>query len=101
MLSKKLISSRIILNAGFTLIEVLVSIGIIGVLLGLTIPSYTAFKTNQELTQAAQTLKSNLRFAQSQALAGVKPSDCTTDTTMTLVGWYLHLGSGARNYQTY
>jgi prepilin-type N-terminal cleavage/methylation domain-containing protein len=64
---------------GFTLIEVVVSIGIILVVVGTVIANYNGFNNTQTLKQAALTLKNDLRFAQNKALSGEKPtSNCTT-----------------------
>lgn len=71
-------------TSGFTLIELLISMTILGILFGLGIPSYRSFQANQELEQVKETLKSDLRFAQSQASAGVK--NCGAGT---LIGWYV------------
>ena len=73
---------------GFTLIEILVAVGIAMVIVGGVIVNYNAYNDTQKVKQVAQTLKNNLRFAQAQALAGRKPtSGCTTlvGFTVTLV----------------
>lgn len=69
---------------GFTLIELLVALSIASIILGLSITSFADFQSGQELRQAAETLKTNLRLAQNQALSGVK--NCSSGT---LVGWYV------------
>ena len=79
---------------GFTLIEVLISIAILSVIMGVSVNSYRDFQAGQELEQAAQTLRTNLRFAQSQAFGGVKPTACTT----TLIGWYARTQNGSTQY---
>lgn len=61
-------------RSGFTLVEVLLVIAILSTLFGLSVVSYRNFQAGQAVVQAAETLRTNLRFAQSQALAGVK--DC-------------------------
>lgn len=78
---------------GFTLIEILIAITISSLLLGFAATSFRDFQSTQEIEQAQQLLKSNLRYAQSQALAGVKETEsgCTGD----LVGWYVLLTSNA------
>jgi len=63
---------------GFTLIEVVVSIGIALALVGSVIVNYNGYNDAQTLKQAALTLKNNVRFAQSKSLTGDKPaSGCT------------------------
>lgn len=72
---------------GFTLLEIIITISITSILFVLAIPSYRGFQANQELIQAKDNLKSDLRFAQSQALAGIKAPSCGAATK--LVGWYI------------
>ena len=80
---------------GFTLIEILVAVGIAMVIVGGVIVNYNAYNDTQKVKQVAQTLKNNLRFAQAQALAGRKPtSGCTT-----LVGFTVTLASGSYSIQ--
>lgn len=80
---------------GFTLIEILVAVGIAMLVVGGVIVNYNAYNDTQNLKQAAQTLKNNLRFAQAQALAGRKPtSGCTT-----LIGFTVTFASGSYTIQ--
>lgn len=66
-------------SKGFTLVELLVVISILLTLLSLGIASYTRFNRRQRLFQAALTLKSDLRFAQTKAISIEKPeSGCST-----------------------
>lgn len=60
---------------GFTLIELLVVVAIAILLTGGGIAAYNNFNQNQILSQAATTLRTTLRDAQSQALSGKK--DCS------------------------
>ena len=61
---------------GFTLIELLIVISIIGLLFSFGLAQYMQFNRQQMLTQSAQELKNNLRYAQSKAMAGEKPAAC-------------------------
>lgn len=80
---------------GFTLIEILVAVGIAMLIVGGVIVNYNAYNDTQNVKQAAQTLKNNLRFAQAQALAGRKPtSGCTT-----LIGFTVTFASGSYTIQ--
>lgn len=65
-------------NVGFTLLELLISMGIAMVLISGVIAGYQRFNSNERLRQAGATLKSNLRLAQSKAISGEKPeSGCS------------------------
>ncbi len=61
--------------AGFTLIEVLVSIGIMGVLSTITIVNFQAAQRLREVRNTAETLVSDLRRAQTMTLSGRKLPD--------------------------
>lgn len=59
---------------GFTLIELLVSVAIVIVVTGGVMVNYNTYNDAQKTRQAALTVKNNLRFAQSRAYNGDKPS---------------------------
>lgn len=81
---------------GFTLIELLVGISVITILFTISVAKYNEFNRRQILVQAAQELKSNLRLAQSKALAGEKPSGWCANPGQSLEGWRLSFdGSSA------
>jgi prepilin-type N-terminal cleavage/methylation domain-containing protein len=60
-------------QAGYTLFELIVAVGIIAIVFGLAAASYNLFNKRERVRQAGITLKSNLRFAQTKALSGEKP----------------------------
>ncbi len=62
--------------SGFSLVELLIVISIIGFLSAAGLASYLNFSRAQLLNQAAEKLVSDLRLAQSLASSGQKPSLC-------------------------
>lgn len=74
---------------GFTLIEVVVSVGISLAVMGAIIVNYNGYNDRQTLKQSALTLKNNLRFVQTKALSGEKPSANCTE----LSGWTVTFAS--------
>lgn len=56
---------------GFTLVELLLVVSIIAVLSSFLIPGFSNYIDNQNVLQASEILKSDLRSAQSKALTGV------------------------------
>jgi prepilin-type N-terminal cleavage/methylation domain-containing protein len=58
---------------GFTLIEILVSLGIIGLLFSFGFVSFREFSRRQALSGAAKILQGDLRLTQANAMSGVKP----------------------------
>ena len=56
-------------NKGFTFIEVLLVIGIIGVLVGLAIPFYQSFQVSSQLDNSTQEIVQTLRRAQARSMA--------------------------------
>lgn len=62
---------------GFTLIELIVTMGVALLLTGGIIAGYNTFSDTQKLKQAALTLENNLRLAENQASSATKPpTDC-------------------------
>jgi len=80
---------------GYSLIELLVVIAIFGITISLVTASYLTFERNQRFKNAAFQLKNDIRYAQNQALTGVKGADtgavCPRTTTSVLGGWYISM----------
>ncbi len=64
-------------DSGFTLVELLLVVSLIAVLSSLLIPGFSTYIDNQNIRQAQEILKSDLRTAQNNALTGVGSSDTT------------------------
>ena len=73
-------------KSGYTLIEVLVGLTIIGLIFSFGFVSFRDFARRQVLASAARALRGDLRLAQGQALAGKKPSDVFCNSPNTLDG---------------
>lgn len=67
------------MKQGFTLIELIVSISILMLLVSGLLASYNNYNQSQSVGQSAQSVKANVRLAQSKALSGVKPSSGCTE----------------------
>ncbi|PIS39156.1 MAG: hypothetical protein COT33_03465 [Candidatus Nealsonbacteria bacterium CG08_land_8_20_14_0_20_38_20] len=57
------------LKTGFTLVELIVVLGIMIILIALTVPAYQIFKREADLTNSTEEIINNLRLAQSKTLA--------------------------------
>jgi prepilin-type N-terminal cleavage/methylation domain-containing protein len=59
---------------GFTLIEILLSVALIGILAGLSLPVYQAFQVKNDLSVAVDTVVQSMRRAQmlSRASQGMR-----------------------------
>jgi len=55
-------------SAGFTLVEAMTVIAIIGILVGIAVPSYRDMIERNQLKQAAESLKSDIQFARTEAI---------------------------------
>lgn len=61
----------------FTLIEILISLTIIGLIFAFGYVSFRDFSRRQALTGVTRQVKGDLRLAQENALSGNKPAACT------------------------
>ncbi len=90
------------LNLGFTIIELLIVMSLLGIATTLVSAAYLSFEKRERVKSAALDLKSNLRLAQNKALSGDKGISGTSeicDTSSTLVGWFVRINTGSPNYE--
>lgn len=79
---------------GYTLVEILIVISIIGLFTGAGIVEYRSYSRRQALTSATRSLVADIRLAQEYALSGKRPTGCTPD--IDLIGYYFKIT--AANY---
>lgn len=68
------------LQKGFTLVEILIAVGIIVLIAGIAIPNLRSFSEDTTLSQAANNVSENIRKVQANAFSGVK---CSTGDIST------------------
>ena len=88
-----------ILKTGFTLIEILVVVAIIGILTTIGISSYNNFNEKRKVRRAAEELKLYIRLAASKAINNEKDTRaayCGSGDTNPLSGWFVDLRDGHR-----
>lgn len=76
------------IRSGYTLIEILVAITIVGILFGFGYVSYRDFGRRQALAGVTKQVQGDLRLAQQMALSGQKPDDPKCNAPNTLNGYY-------------
>lgn len=89
--SKELLpSAYCLVSCGYTLIELLVAITILGIIFGAGYISFRDFSRRQALAAAVRTVSGDLRLAQELALSGKKPAGC-----IILNGFKFKIASGS------
>lgn len=83
-------------NAGFTLIEIVVVISIIGILSGIGFYSFVNYNHAQQLSLATQSLQTTLNLARSRAQSQVKPEDASCMNN-SLLGYKVKLSTAPDN----
>lgn len=74
-------------SLGYSLIELLITITIASLILSISVAGYNNFQKSRQVKEVTLTLQSDLRFAQSQAFGGVKPTGVCNGITQSLYGW--------------
>ena len=73
---------------GYTLIEILVALTIIGLIFSFGYVSFREFSRRQALVGQVRSIQGDLRLAQGMALAGQKPDDANCNSPNLLGGYY-------------
>jgi prepilin-type N-terminal cleavage/methylation domain-containing protein len=81
---------------GFTLLELMVVVGIIAVLSGFAIPNFNSYINNQNLRQSQDQVKNDIRSVQNQALTGSMMSSATG-----LKYWGIKFVTNSSNYSVF
>ncbi len=84
------------MKKGYTLIEILITLTIIGLIFSFGYVSFRDFSQRQALTGVARSIKGDLRLAQELALSGNKPTP-SCDSPNLLNGYYFRRNSNT-NY---
>lgn len=66
-------------TSAYTLIEILVTLTIIGILFSVGFANFRDFSRRQAISGESKSIQSDLRLAQQQATSGQKPSDCISN----------------------
>lgn len=90
-------------GGGFTLIELMVTITILGILVMLALPSYSQWISNTQVRNQAESIQNGLRVAQREAaarngsvsfiLTNASPPTCSSTAATSGVNWAVCSGS--------
>lgn len=75
------------MRGGYTLIEILVALSIVGLLFAFGFVSFRDFSRRQAVTGAADAVRGDLRLAQGNAISGQKPDDAHCGSPDLLNGY--------------
>ena len=82
--------------SGFTLIEIIVVVGVISILVSVSFSGYAVFTQRQKLMSDGQTFKNTLRDVQSRSYNGevdCNVCSCSAANSKSLDGWFVNLVS--------
>lgn len=84
---------------GFTLIELIVSIGIISMVTGIFLANYSSANRRTDLTMTAQKMVTDIRMAQNYSLGLARYGESSL-AHVPLGGWGIHFSMSANNQYT-
>jgi type IV fimbrial biogenesis protein FimT len=91
-------------NSGFTLLELMITVGIIGVVTAIAVPSMGVYIKNDRLTTNINTLVGHLAYARNEAVTrSVQVGLCASENTTSCsgnnwsLGWILFVDEDANN----
>ena len=80
-------------NFGFSLVELMITIVILGVVTAIAVPSYTGMVANNRVVEASNRLMSNIQQARSEAIKRNSPVSLGTYTSQYWhKGWKMYAG---------
>jgi prepilin-type N-terminal cleavage/methylation domain-containing protein len=83
-------SDNILKIKGFSLVELMVAIGLMLIVLMVAVPNYENFRRGKTLDKAYQEMVADLRMGQEYAMSGKKPQEAASPCiTSTLQGYYI------------
>jgi prepilin-type N-terminal cleavage/methylation domain-containing protein len=87
-------------NSGYTLIEILIALTIVGLIFGIGYVNFRDFSRRQALAGTVRKIKGDLRVAQENATSGQKPADpnCVGPTNPLLDGYNFTVPSEPHTY---
>ena len=79
--------------SGYTLIEILVALTIVGLLFSFGFVNFRDFSRRQQLSGIVKQIQGDLRLAEEDAITGQKPSTCGSAKTLESYGFEIILGT--------
>lgn len=89
----QMVNGKCQIQCGYTLIEILVGLTIIGLLFGFGYVSFRDFSRRQALSGTAKQVQGDLRLAQGDAISGQKPDDVNCASPNTLDSYSFNIVS--------
>jgi len=88
-------------RSGFTIIELLVSVAIIGLMSTVTVGGFIGARKSSDLTMEAQKMATNARRTEGYALAMKSFQGSFQNTNLNNISWGLHFQKGSSTYQIF